>query len=310
MQPTPAEPFEQSSALRLLFQHCPQSEQFRRAVNARALLQAGELKPEGLLVVRSESEISGVILYLCRPGSLALVWPTQICPLRGNEEHHQVLIDEALSQLRSLDVKIAQVLLESHELEQAQPLLRNGFQHVTSLWHLQHFLELPAQYFGATERCIWQTWDQTNPEVFQETLLRSYEGSLDCPEINGARSIEEVLAGHQAEGEFHPERWWLISEKAQPAGVLLMTELPEEEGWEISYVGVVPQARRRGLGKEIVTRALLEAKEAGVIQLTLAVDQRNRPAWKLYRDLGFEPFDQREVLLCLLNELGNELPGV
>jgi ribosomal protein S18 acetylase RimI-like enzyme len=31
--------------------------------------------------------------------------------------------------------------------------------------------------------------------------------------------------------------------------------------------------------------------------VTLSVDVRNRPAWGLYRSLGFEPFELREVYL-------------
>jgi ribosomal protein S18 acetylase RimI-like enzyme len=29
------------------------------------------------------------------------------------------------------------------------------------------------------------------------------------------------------------------------------------------------------------------------------VDGRNRPAWGLYRSVGFEPFDRREVYLAV-----------
>jgi ribosomal protein S18 acetylase RimI-like enzyme len=34
-------------------------------------------------------------------------------------------------------------------------------------------------------------------------------------------------------------------------------------------------------------------------QVTLSVDVRNRPAWGLYRSLGFEPFELREVYLIV-----------
>jgi ribosomal protein S18 acetylase RimI-like enzyme len=46
-------------------------------------------------------------------------------------------------------------------------------------------------------------------------------------------------------------------------------------------------------------KAILEARVAEAPQLTLSVDVRNRPAWELYRRLGFEPFEQREVFLAV-----------
>jgi ribosomal protein S18 acetylase RimI-like enzyme len=67
-------------------------------------------------------------------------------------------------------------------------------------------------------------------------------------------------------------------------------------------MGVVGPARRRGLGREILLHALAEARAAGAPSLTLCVDSRNRPAWDLYRGLGFRPFDRREVYLAVWRE--------
>ena len=46
-------------------------------------------------------------------------------------------------------------------------------------------------------------------------------------------------------------------------------------------------------------KALAEARAAGASSLTLSVDARNRPASELYRGLGFESFDRREVFLAV-----------
>jgi ribosomal-protein-alanine N-acetyltransferase len=65
----------------------------------------------------------------------------------------------------------------------------------------------------------------------------------------------------------------------------------------VIYVGVVPTARRQGLGRQMMRHALAQAQQAGVGRVTLSVDNRNAPAWALYRSLGFEEFDRREVFL-------------
>src|SRR5205823_13675300 len=120
-----------------------------------------------------------------------------------------------------------------------------------------------------------QTYDQSDAVVFQETLLRSYEGSQDCPELNGVRTAEEIITGHKAQGEFDPRRWWLVSLARRPAGVLLVTKVFDEPAWDLSYVGIVAEARRRGLARALTQLALWQARTAGATQLTLAVDVRN-----------------------------------
>jgi ribosomal protein S18 acetylase RimI-like enzyme len=163
---------------------------------------------------------------------------------------------------------------------------------------MRHFLDLSTEVLACSDRLAYQPYP-ADPARFQETLLRTYEGTQDCPEVNGVRTIEEILHGHRSQGRHDPERWWLASARGRPVGVLMLTELPEWNGWDVSYVGVVPEARGRGVGRELMARALLEARAAEVRQLTLSVDGRNRPAWNLYTRLGFEPFDSREVFLAV-----------
>ena len=40
--------------------------------------------------------------------------------------------------------------------------------------------------------------------------------------------------------------------------MLLLTESAESGDWETSYVGVVPEARRRGFGRELMLKALCQ----------------------------------------------------
>jgi ribosomal protein S18 acetylase RimI-like enzyme len=113
------------------------------------------------------------------------------------------------------------------------------------------------------------------------------------------RSLDEILAGHQAQGVYDPDRWWVALRQGRPAGVLILAEMPDAPAWDISYVGVVPEERGRGVGRELTCKALHEAHAGGATWVTLSVDSRNGPAWKLYEGLGFRPHDRREVFLAL-----------
>jgi ribosomal protein S18 acetylase RimI-like enzyme len=76
--------------------------------------------------------------------------------------------------------------------------------------------------------------------------------------------------------------------------------VPDLKSWDLLYLGVVPEARGLGLGRELVRKALWEARTADAPQLTLSVDARNQIALNLYRSMGFEEYDRREVFLKIL----------
>jgi ribosomal protein S18 acetylase RimI-like enzyme len=52
-------------------------------------------------------------------------------------------------------------------------------------------------------------------------------------------------------------------------------------------MGLLPEYRRRGLGRLLVTKAILSAHEAGIERVELEVFASNEVAIRLYRALGF-----------------------
>lgn len=283
-------------AFRLIFQHLPPAERERRCANALHLLQRGDLDPHGLFVLRGASGLRGALVCQAVPGRGALFWPPGIAGATSARDE-DALIVHAVAWLRQHGAKLAQTLLDPEEARLAAPLERHGFAAVTRLWYMRHDLQVPLDCLDIPARLDYQAFD--NGATFRRTLARTYEQTHDCPEINGVRDIDEVLEGHRAQGVFDPARWWLVLDGSSPVGVLLMTEMPESSAWEVAYMGIVPEFRRRGFGKEILLKALCEARAAEVPTVTLSVDARNQPAWNLYRRLGFEPFDQRLVYLAI-----------
>jgi ribosomal protein S18 acetylase RimI-like enzyme len=121
------------------------------------------------------------------------------------------------------------------------------------------------------------------------------------PELEGARSLDDIIESHRATGRFVAERWQMgqIPGKPEEASVLLMADVPGRGVWEIVYLGLTPQARGRGLGREILEHAL-EMARCHVSRLELAVDCRNIPAARLYQSAGFITRDRRTVHLAIL----------
>jgi ribosomal protein S18 acetylase RimI-like enzyme len=123
------------------------------------------------------------------------------------------------------------------------------------------------------------------------------------PELEGTRSLDDILEGHRSAGRFFADRWQLGRIPGEPdaAAVLLLAEIAGRNAWEIVYLGLTPPARGRGLGREALQHALdLTRPHAPWIEL--AVDLRNVPATRLYQSSGFVVRDRRAVHLAILGE--------
>ena len=294
-----ASPAEWASAFGIIFQYLEPPERAARVENALRLVQRGQLPPTALWVAHASGELVGAVVCLPVPGASALVWPPQAIEGTRRTEIEDLLLASTVPWLQRHGAKLAQTLLAPEEIRLSGPLERNGFRRITRLWYMRHDLDLPQRWLAENRSLNLQSYDRCDRKLFRQSLLGSYEGTLDCPEVNGVRTLDEILEGHKAQGVHDPERWWLAMESGQPAGVLLLTAIPEWQGWDLSYLGVVPAARRRGVGRELARKALRDAHAAGARQVTLSVDERNRPAWELYRSLGFVMCEQREVYLAI-----------
>ena len=132
-------------------------------------------------------------------------------------------------------------------------------------------------------------------------LQATYAGSLDMPELEGARSLDDILESHMAAGRFVAERWQLgrLPGDAHASAILLLAEVPGRNVWEVIYLGLTKSARGRGLGRVVLEHAI-ELARIEVPWLELAVDMRNTPAIRLYHSAGFVTRERRTVHLALL----------
>jgi ribosomal protein S18 acetylase RimI-like enzyme len=68
-----------------------------------------------------------------------------------------------------------------------------------------------------------------------------------------------------------------------------MTELEAEApgSWYVNILGVFPEYRGRGFGRELLARAEAVAQAAGAGQMSLIVESENEGAWRLYERIGY-----------------------
>ena len=277
---SPAAPADWPAACALLARHLPPPRDLVRADQLVRLLVAGEIDPVGLRVVRRGRTVVGAMMTQLTPGNAASVWPPA-------GDGGDALAADAVERLRSAGVTHAQCLLDPLEGADPSPLVRSGFRWVTAL-HFYRRLGTPPP--PADDRLRAVPFAQAGADLAVGTILATYVGGLDCPELDGVRSADDVRVGYAA--AFSGAAGWLACLGGQPVGVGVL--LPDAYGVELAYLGLIPEARGRGLGAALLNQALARAGGADV---RLSVDARNTPARRLYERAGFEPTVRRDVYL-------------
>jgi len=297
----PAAPQEYEAALELLFDRLSPDERRISVKDVLRSLSGGRIVQHGLLSAWSGPKLAGSILYAIQRDRTAFVWPPRIRRGEADQAIADALVAELRARVDSAGAWIVQALLDPAAHDDADALDRNGFKYLTDLRFLVHMLpggspadlraESPLE--GEVETVAYEPG--RHDDRFARLLEQTYVGTRDCPEVGGRRSGADALLSHRMSGDFDPARWTLYRMAAKDAGVLLLNAHPEHSAWEVVYVGVSHNCRGLGLGRRMMTDALIAARGAGQSALLLAVDRRNDYASKVYDELGFVETDRKGV---------------
>ena len=83
----------------------------------------------------------------------------------------------------------------------------------------------------------------------------------------------------------------LVSDIDMPVGFALVRMSGEE--CEVLSIGVIPDARRRGVGRALLGSVARHAASRGATSMVLEVAEDNAPAMGLYHSLGLAPVGRR-----------------
>lgn len=248
----------------------------------------------GLHLAEAEGQVVAACAVLDLPGGVSLLMlPTW--ELGRSVEGLAELLAAASRGARERNSRFAQVMLEPDTAEQVRPSLEQaGLSYLASLQYMQRnaFDPSPIRPVADTN---WLTLADTDEQTFAEVIRHTYAESLDCPELTGVRSMQDVLDSHRSAGEFDPLGWYLLEHRGQPAGALITARPPFCTNLEVVYVGLLPQARGQGLGRVCVHRAIQRARDLVLTGVTLAVDAANTPACGMYTAMGFSAYATKDV---------------
>ena len=284
------------------------TETARSADDLLAMHDRGELPLNGLLIAETDAAanasivsvdgsandaIVGVCLYSLGRDGTAILWAPRAdgrfgLPLgRG-------LLQAAVEAATDDGATLVQMTLP-HDHPHRE-LLAGCLHFYTALLFLTQ--SRPFKQTADAAAVVATPYRDAERDLFVDLLRETFRDSQDCPEMRAVQSAERSLASIEATGTSGTTHWLRFAAAANPEesiGLVLLTEQPTLNAWELAYLGLRPPHRRAGLAASMLTHALQEAVAADT--LLLAVDMRNAPALKLYRRAGFVAFDRQEVWL-------------
>ena len=266
-----------------------------------ALLAAekqGKICFDGLIVARRGSRIVGAAWCVLQPGRIVTLWGPTLLPSEQDTLAAQ-LVQHGRTYARREDAHLIQSLVSPEQGPAPRYLKASGFGEVTQVRQL---LAYPEQLglLPPDASLDFNPAPDIRDSLFQHLVAQTYEGSLDCPELDEMRRVEDVLDGYLATSSGQTEHWYTIHEEGQPVGTILLAHHAQIDQLELIYFGLLPSVRRRGLGGELIRFALHLGAHLRCESVTAGVDVRNAPAVSLYNRFGFQVADSKSVFLLPL----------
>src|SRR5690349_21159319 len=192
-----AELGEQLPALQLVFGYL---EEQQLAALLQGLVSVADARDSfpGLFVALREGRLVGAVWAQIHPGATAALWPPGM-QVGEPATTAAALLASADAYLARCGVRMAQTLLESDLVPSSAPLRDAGHAFFAKLLYLvsatPQFPETPPR-----GRLQFEPYGEANHGRLMAIIEQTYEGTRDCPRLNGVRKIDDVLAGYRATG--------------------------------------------------------------------------------------------------------------
>ncbi len=267
---------------------CPTGRYASPQVLRESLRQPNYSPEQGLFVAEIAGEIIGSINVLPELGIRRVIFECLVHPKYCKRGLVEELFNCALRRARELEAQVAHVCTSRDNITAKNLISRLGFRFVRRFLELR--LEIPevllpninntqlslhhlppnneGKLAQLQNRCFEGTWGY-NPNTPEEIIYH----------INLANySLEDIILASKGEKYVgYCWTWVNTGEDATTGG---------SKG-RIYMLGVDPNYRGEGIGKELLLAGLLHLKNKGVKVVELTVDSKNKIACNLYRSIGF-----------------------
>ncbi len=232
--------------------------------------------------------------FSCLPGDLATLGGARATHEQAVAIAAQLLVSQISHIRQRLPAAHVQAAVDVNDLDSQRILRLAGFAQLTEVDQLwlglenHQFLDPTIQQPSSGEILQLSSANSLSRSRFERLLGETFDQTLDCPELNGIRSLTQVLDTFLSGKPFRDCKHWSVAcLEDRLAGCLLLTR-HNRELVELSYMGLAPWARGKQLGWQLIHQAQAQATQLGATMLVVAADVRNLPAIGLYRKNGFQ----------------------
>lgn len=253
------------------------------------------------MVIEKEGKLLHAACFVPNEGGTTFVFFSQPdrepCEQDSLKPYCREMLSELVRWSFSEGATIVQVLLETADRSRRVLCLESGFSHLTDLIYLYRTRQHSSPVVESPQNATWVEYGDATHELFKTVIAQTYQGSLDCPELENIRDMEEVVRSHKASGEYDKKLWKVLLVEDQPVGVLILSPLRNSDSMELTYMGVCQNNRGQKYGRFLLAEAMRCVNQVGFAGLTLAVDERNLPAYHLYTQFGLVELFRKTVMI-------------
>ena len=158
------------------------------------------------MVLVQDSTIFAACCFVPSPGRTAFVFVSSL----EQTEYENPLIRERAAQMQQElatwafrdGSRLLQVLIDPEDTLRTQLCRDGGYQNLTDLIYLYGACTKSYETVSVTGNQRWETYTEQAHNHFKYVVSRTYEESLDCPELENLRDMNDVILGHKAAGDF------------------------------------------------------------------------------------------------------------
>lgn len=231
-------------------------------------IHAGELDASGLLICHNGRELLGSIWLM--DGLNRTVLAPVTMPLA--DDVLAKLAEALVSELERRGSTFGMILTTA-----ANPSVPPGFEPITRMLTMRGEPSATAVEPAFT----WLPNDPRFDAVFARTLL----DSLDVPELDGLRTVDEWKALNRVSAP-DPLHWCVLERDGLAVGAAILNPSPPENGCVV-WIGLDPAFRGRGWGPVLIRETANRMARSGCRTARLSVDERNQNALRIYTQAGF-----------------------
>ena len=228
--------------------------------------------PIGIVVIGREP-----IQLLASPGTtMAFV---DLLDMKSPRDIIETFATKALRLISQKDVEYALAKFPFKQDVAIQEFKKKNFKEFDDCYHMM--CKLDKTYNASTEL----EFKQTRKEEMRKFIILTKKFLQDSPDIALTKALEYILElpDEFLDHYFTMEEFYTAWKDEQPVGIL---NINTAKGL-VSNVGVDPQQRDKGYGRQIMLFGLQQLKRKGREQAYLRVHVDNKPAVHLYENLGF-----------------------